>query len=189
MDFSGQKFPFLKRMGITLFEMLIVLTVTLILSLIFIYSTKHLIVRTKVERVKEEHRVLSRALQNYRMDYNDYPFELSSLNAPTAYISTLPRDPFIKNRQWQEYEYINKPSGELQFMIVSVGPDGDSDLDIMIQKYIQIAGVSDQNSATANDISRDQALEIILPLYLSTKMYDPTNGTVSDGDVITISNQ
>jgi competence protein ComGC len=189
MYFSAQKFPFLKHKGITLFEMLIVLTVTLILSLIFIYSTKHLVVRTKVERVKEEHRVLSRALQNYRMDYNDYPFHLNNLNAPTAYISTLPKDLFVKNRQWKDYAYIIHPTEELQFILVSVGPDGDSDLYIIVQKYLQTAGIPDQNSMNPNDLKMNQILETILPLYLSTKMYDPTNGIVSDGDVITISHQ
>jgi len=189
MYFFARKFSFLKQKGITLFEMLIVLTVTLILSLIFIYSTKHLVVSTKVERVKEEHRVLSRALQNYRMDYNDYPFYLNNLNAPTAYISTLPKDPFVKNRQWKDYIYFFQPTEELQFMLVSVGPDGDSDLDIMTRKYLQNAGISDQNSMSPNDLKKNQILETILPLYLSTKMYDPTNGIVSDGDVITISHQ
>lgn len=175
--------------AITLFEMMIVLTLTLILSLIFIYSTKFIIVRTKVERVKEEHRVLSRALQNYRMDYNDYPMDLSRLSAPTAYISNLPMDPFMKQSQRRNYLYYYQPSGEYDFVIISFGPDGDSDLDDIIQRYLTLTSNLDGENQETGDYSREEILDYILPLYLANKTYDPTNGVISDGDVITFSHK
>ncbi|MBN1901719.1 type II secretion system protein GspG [Candidatus Sumerlaeota bacterium] len=177
------------KRAITLFEMMIVLTLTLILSLIFVYSSKFIIVRTKVERVKEEHRALSRALQNYRMDYNDYPMQLSRLNAPTAYISSLPGDPFTKQSNIKHYAYYHQPSGEYEYFIISVGPDGDSDLDILIQKYMLLASSSDENNDGTGDYSREEALDYVLPIYLINKTYDPTNGIISDGDVITFSHK
>lgn len=174
--------------GITLFEMTIVLTVTLILSVIFIYSTSHLVVKTKIERVKEEHRVLSRALQNYRMDYNDYPSQIFSLNAPTAYLSSIPSDPFLPQVGDPTYKYYFKPAEDCDFVIVSAGPDHDLDLETLVEKYMLNASSSslgDGNAAaTRNDI-----MKAILPIYLATKVYDPTNGVVSDGDIITFSNK
>lgn len=175
--------------AITLFEMMIVLTLTLILSLIFIYSTKFIIVKTKVERVKEEHRVLSRALQNYRMDYNDYPMRLSRLNAPTAYISNLPTDPFRKQSQRRNYSYYYQPSGEYEYVIISVGPDGDFDLEDIMQKYLLLSNASDGDDQGVGDYSREEVLDYILPIYLASKTYDPTNGVISDGDVVTFSHK
>jgi len=188
MHISGSKwFRFNGKTGLTLFEMIIVLTVTLILSLLFIYSTKHVVVRTKVERVKEEHRVLSRALQNYRMDYNDYPIQLGSLNAPTAYISTLPNDPFIRQRE--NYIYYYQPSKSYKYIIISVGPDGDSDLEAMIYQFSQMTSSSSNEDESNIEEMRDDLISELLPVYLITKAYDPTNGIVSDGDVITFSHQ
>jgi len=174
---------YFNEIGITLFEMMIVMTVTMILSLIFIYSTNHIVVRTKMERVKEEQRVLSRALQNYRMDYNDYPMQMTALNAPTAYLSCLPRDPFLPHSTLPTYEYHYKPSDEYDYIIISAGPDGDLDLDQMLDK-VQSSSTSSGDSAVSVR-TRDELLKNILPFYLATKVYDPTNGTVSDGDIIT----
>lgn len=178
------KFRFTRgKRAITLFEMIVVLTVTLILSLIFIFSTKQLVIKTKTERVKEEHRVLSRAIQNYRMDYNEYPMELYSLSAPTAYLSSIPNDPFLSKYPNKTYIYFKQPADKFQFIIISVGPDGDFDMDDLIRDYQQLAGTSDEDSDEED--SRDELMETLLPLYLISKTYDPTNGAVSDGDIIT----
>lgn len=185
-------FPHKKKKNdraITMFEMMIVLTLTMILSLIFIYSTKFIIIKTKVERVKEEHRVLSRALQNYRMDYNDYPTKLNHLNAPTAYISSLPIDPFIKQSQKGNYIYYYQPSGEYEYVIISVGPDGDSDWELIMQQYSLLTSSSDGDNQGVDDYSGEEVMEFLLPIYLAAKTYDPTNGVISDGDVITFSHQ
>ena len=171
------------KKGITLFELIIVLTVTLILSLIFIFSTKHLVIKTKTERVKEEHRVLSRAIQNYRMDYNDYPLELKSLSAPTAYLSSIPNDPFVSKSPNKTYIYFNHPSDDYHYIIISVGPDGDFDMNELIREYHELAGASDEDNEEED--SGNELLETLLPLYLLSKTYDPTNGAVSDGDIIT----
>ncbi len=177
------------RSGLTLFEMMIVVTVTLILSLIFIYSAQHIVVRTKIERVKEEQRVLSRALQNYRMDYNDYPRDLHALNAPTAYLSTLPPDPFLDRAHRRAYVYYYEPAEGYKYIIVSAGPDGDLDLNLMIQEYLRIASSSDDEEEQDFNPTRDEILNSVIPVYLAAKVYDPTNGIISDGDVVTFSHQ
>lgn len=171
------------KRGLTLFEMTMVLTVTMILSLIFIYSSKHLIVRTKMERVKEEHRVLTRALQNYHMDYNDYPSRLGALNTPTTYLSSLPSDPFLGSK-YNSYEYIYHPTEGYTYIIISAGPDGDKDLDEMLNNYMQLAGSQDGPA-----YSRRQLVQMLIPHYLANKVYDPTNGSVSDGDLVTFSQE
>lgn len=188
MPFNLKKYMIGSSKAITLFEMIFVLTVTLILSAIFIYSSKHIVVRTKFERVKEEHRVLTRALQNYCMDYNSFPARLSSLNAPAAYISSIPEDPFTEHSEMRIYNYFYKPSTQYDFMIISAGPDGDVDINIMAQKYMQLAASSGDDNMQ-NIPARDEIISAILPAYLAKKIYDPTNGTNSDGDIITLSRQ
>jgi type II secretory pathway pseudopilin PulG len=177
-----------KKRAITLFEMMIVLSVTLILSGLLIFSSRHLLIRTKMERVKEEHRVLSRALQNYRMDYNDLPDKLQALNAPTAYLSRIPTDPFFKKKITKPYDYFHHPVKGFDYLIISAGPDGDMDLDILMKDYIQLSGYSSTNNSDFEDF-RNEMLANLIPVYMNIKTYDPTNGIISDGDIITVLNQ
>ena len=177
------------RRAITLFEMVIVLAVTMILSMIFIYSSKHILIRTKMERVKEEHRVLQRALANYRMDYNDYPSRLSALNAPTAYLSSLPSDPFNNLKRGEIYTYYHQPSPGYRFIIVSTGPDGRNDLEEMVDRYMQMASGSSGSGSDDPPWTRRDIIALILPTYMATRIYDPTNGAVSAGDVISFTHE
>ncbi len=186
-SFSGaleEPEPSSKR-AVTLFELLIVVLVTAILAIIFVVSSQVLIVRTKISRVKEEQRVLARALDNYQMDYDFLPSEetgLRALVAPTAYLATVPRDPFGQGGQY--YQYVKLDQRGRLFAVVSAGPDGHFNL------------ITPSTAARAGDSSREaaataSAFHIVespdgLNEFLATYSYDPTNGMVSDGDLITL---
>ncbi|MFH0794520.1 MAG: type II secretion system protein GspG [bacterium] len=178
--------------GVTLYELLTVVAVVSILAILFVLSSLHFIVNTKISRVKEEHRVLARALQNYQIDYNSYPNTLRglrALTAPTTYLVHVPEDPFITDRQ-RSYLYIAKPREGIEWLIVSAGPDGDIDL----REFLSPASESltDGVSAAASGGGSGQIVPLspeVFQQYIATKCYDPTNGTRSDGDLITLSLQ
>jgi type II secretion system protein G len=172
------------RGGMTLSELLVVVALVSILAAFFFFSTHHLVVRTKLSRVQEEHKVLTRALQNYQMDYMDYPNSeqgLAALNTPTAYLASLPRDPFATNPN-KIYYYRQNPGGGYSYIVLSAGPDGDIDF---LDYLAQAGRISSPSAGSNSEYSREQ-IDALFQKYLTTKTYDPTNGLNSDGDVITL---
>jgi hypothetical protein len=135
--------------------------------------------------VKEEHKVLVRALQNYQMDYYDFPNNeqgLFALNSPTAYLSSLPIDPFRLSPR-QIYYYHHNPGGGYRYIIVSSGPDGDIDF----LNYLQQAALLPSAEVEESERPDRSITDALFSNYLTQRIYDPTNGLNSDGDVITLS--
>ncbi|MEQ8822041.1 MAG: hypothetical protein RLY93_17535 [Sumerlaeia bacterium] len=116
--------------AMTLFELAVVVTVAAVLAVLAVFSTGALVNRTKYSKVKEDHRVLTRALENYRMDYSALPGDvhLESLERPTAYIGSLPEDPFASQPGNASYVYLRPKIPGVAFVLISQGPDGDYDL-------------------------------------------------------------
>jgi type II secretory pathway pseudopilin PulG len=173
------------RGGMTMFELLVVVSVVMILAGFFFFSIHHLVVRTKLSRVQEEHKVLTRALQNYQMDYMDYPNNqqgLTALNNPTAYLASLPRDPFAGGPS-KIYYYRHHPGGGYNYIIVSAGPDGDIDFLDYLAQVSQLTPTASQGRSESDPT----LIDALFSKYLTTKTYDPTNGLNSDGDVICLS--
>jgi type II secretory pathway pseudopilin PulG len=176
---------------VSLFELMVVLAVAGILTLLFIYSARYLMVTTRVSRVKEEHRVLKRALENYEADYGQFPQSapgLHALDGPIAYLVRIPADPFSQGEA-EEYVYMRTEENRHRWVIISRGPDGDSDfLDSLrfrsANNALEIGGsdpnVDDEPEAFPLDVGDVTRL---LPIVA----YDPTNGLMSSGDIITTS--
>lgn len=171
--------------AVSLFELMVVLVVAGILTAFFIYSSQYLIVKTRVSRVTEEHRVLARALQNYEADYGTFPSTsdgLRALGSPIAYIVRVPPDPFSPDEQ-QEYVYVSSPRFDGRWLIVSQGPDRDADV-------LKALGIARRDGALTIGNPDDAPNTLSLPVeqinsLLSHVTYDPTNGLVSNGDIIT----
>jgi hypothetical protein len=173
--------------GVALFELLVVLAVAAILTVFFVYSAQYLMVSTRVSRVKEEQRVLTRALQNYETDYGTFPnmkTGLHALYAPVAYMVRIPPDPFGA-RGDEEYVYISSPGGGYRWLLVSQGPDHRSDLllglGLVRGEGGLLTGKSEDKSATLS--LRSESVETLLTRFT----YDPTNGLISGGDIIAAS--
>ena len=118
------------RRGFVLIELVVVVTIIALLAVGAWVSSRYLVVTSKVARVKEEEKTLMRALSNYEIDYSTLPDDeigLNALNAPTAYLASLPRDPFAPDRG--TYRYIANPFSEFRYILISPGPDGEYDLD------------------------------------------------------------
>jgi len=179
--------------AVTLFELIVVFLVTAVLAALLILSTQYLITRAKISRVKEEQRVLSRALENYRLDYGSYPPEirgLSALVAPTAYLTSVPRDPFLPASQ--PYTYVALDESEHVWALVSAGPNGRLDiLEPPAAAAEPSGGPSGGASATgARRTPTGRAALVIseadAQAFLARFSYDPTNGASSDGDLVTL---
>lgn len=182
--------PFMPRAGsscrcFTLIEILIVVAIIAILAAIAIPNFLEAQTRAKVSRAKADMRSIQTALEVYRVDSNNYPpcyvfpsaMELSPLTTPVAYISSVPREPFTPHNAvgvpFEEpvYDFVryrhdtanwilhvdDTRSVELPYFLVSVGPDS-------MQEHHYIFHALHDFSFVSNS-------------------YDPTNGTLSRGDI------
>jgi len=188
------------RRAFTLIELLIVVAIIAILAAIAVPNFLEAQVRAKVSRAKADMRSLVTALESYRIDFSTYPvpadedgliiplglatiegFETRlpfSLTTPIAFIATLPKDPLgagsgdVDRYHYTTRRYFNAVDGDamefedyfsnltglggdqVQYYILSHGPDGDHDTPDLVE--------NPQGAA----------------------IYDPSNGTISSGDVI-----
>ena len=151
------------KRALTLIELLVVVAIVAILAAIALPNFLQAQTRAKVSRAAADLRTLRVALEAYAVDEGTYPLNagglgltgaLENLLQPRAYLSALPRDPFLRNAG---YAYLapgrlsalaDNPFGA--WVLYSVGPDM-------------------RPQTTLSDSLR----------------YDPTNGTVSTGDVST----
>lgn len=198
------------KKGFTLIELLIVVAIIAILAAIAVPNFLEAQTRAKVTRAKADLRSVATALESYAIDKAKYPLDgnddgaerwpppdgppLSDfgilhlnnmLTTPIAYLSTVSMmlDPFNQDRSdnqksYKTYRYcnINDTYGDVAhnrlasyppyfalygaWMLWSYGPDKDTNK------------------------SDPSVLYNGSPLYLGLIRYDPTNGTVSPGDVI-----
>ena len=180
------------KTGFTLIELLIVVAIIAILALIAVPNFLEAQTRAKVSRAKNDMRTLRVALEAYRLDNEQYPRDIFGvgtwttwyqLTTPIAYITSVPHSPF---RTWEyihanyndpgkppyDYAQYDTPSAShdrfrgvgLYYCVVCSGPDEDNDLGWDQVDYIVVYPERNPSSLGL--------------------LYDPTNGTVSSGDII-----
>lgn len=187
--------------GFSLIELLIVVMIITILASIAVPNFLEAQTRSKVTRVKADMRTLILAVESYQMDHEAYPVrrntlaigsgqiqvpevvervrQMSVLTSPIAYLTSLPPDIFETQLQWpnnlidyydptQASWLINSRRGshhmepsQAGWLLVSVGPDGY--LGLTTPKY----GWPSIEAMRAS-------------IFF---VYDPTNGTVSTGNI------
>jgi len=199
-----------KRCGFTLIELLIVVAIIAILAAIAVPNFLEAQIRSKVTRTKADMRTIVVAMEAYFVDWNGYPRHRDftypnppisqqdpwwrPLTTPVAYMTLLPRDPFaIATRlaiaPWPggfiHYDPINNTWDVMMgntwgpydgfvpefrargfwYVLYSVGPDGDHDF----------AGTAGEGYGRHPSGLKQHGM---------SAFYDPTNGTVSSGDLI-----
>jgi prepilin-type N-terminal cleavage/methylation domain-containing protein len=188
----------MQKKGFTLIELLIVVAIIGILAAIAIPNFLNAQVRAKVAKVQSEMRTLATGLESYMVDHNEYIFDVCSsgwpwyitdvISTPINYISSgsLLIDPFrVAPESWYprgfRYRFVNIDAhfptewpasplpGDYPGNWSSWG--GDEDVFKELWGTWRISSSGPDNTASAG-------------FGGDLLMYDPTNGTISDGDVV-----
>jgi type II secretion system protein G len=186
-----------RNRGFTLIELLIVVAIIAILAAIAIPNFLAAQIRAKVSRSKVEMQSISTALESYYIDNNAYPryfcwnlrattptsIRLIPLSTPIAYMTSIPRrdpfgDPINIPEGYDTYDYVDEQS------IIDMCVDVNYDMNIWgghtWGRAWRICGIGpDHIQSYANDIMGNQYPSPGFPAY-----YDPSNGVVSNGDII-----
>ena len=178
-----------RQRGLSLNEMLIVIVVFAILASIFLYSSRGMVVRVKVSRVKQEQDTLAHSLNVHRVRNEAFPTAeegLIKLLQNSQYMAQIPRDPFSKDGN-EIYRYVsfgdeNYPIRP-QWLLISVGPDGDIDYPSKNEEEITSQTGGGSFSARGGSASRAGAFPQSFHELILTLTYDPTNGIDSSGDI------
>jgi len=194
----------------TLIELLIVVAIIAILAAIAVPNFLEAQVRAKVSRVKNDMRTLAVAEEAYYVDYNSYtqgqggqegaPLVivvvwqgLRMLTTPVAYISTLPLDAFGIRSRFGGQQSVS--SYEFGVGAVGVGPAGRNPITDRgpgwpADTYELESDGPDRNDNTGGDGPAPSTGSYptgswltISPAVLLGAIYDPTNGTVSTGEL------
>lgn len=180
--------------GFTLIELLIVVAIIAVLAAIAVPNFLQAQTRSKVARVKSDQRTLSVALESYLVDVNRYPPVLGTfsptmetrllpLTTPVAYLTSIPRDPFLRKAGATYGLYsAEDPSGSFylyQTGQIELGPGGNN-LSLKTFGWSLTSGGPD--------------LAIEFPYFPFARnfvtarshlafIYDPTNGATSRGEI------
>lgn len=185
------------KRGLTLGEMLVVLAVFMMLAVMFFFSSNLAITKTKLARVSKEQKDLARELVVYEGTYaGEYPTDTQGLSAvvgaPISMLKRVPPDPFAGSAsQAQEYGYYSDLSQNYRWILVSVGPDGSADVDQALMRRRRRPGRPGRGGAVkeAPDGHYVRMSDKEAEEFIAWHSYDPTNGSGSKGDIITVYGQ
>ena len=182
-----------RKIAFTLIELLIVVAIIAILAAIAVPNFLEAQTRSKVSRVKEDFRSIATALESYAVDHNlHYPpvqnppganhlERLIPLTTPVAYLTSIMTDPFNTEIHPAVTPY------EWQVPVFWAAPWWD----LVSQSTKDIIWAEDPSLATMKpawfliSYSPDKDFDVNDNGWASTiQYYDPTNGTVSDGDIV-----
>lgn len=191
----------------TLIELLIVVAIIAILAAIAVPNFLEAQTRAKVSRAKADMRSLSVGLESYRVDSSEYPPDrsywqteknisgdvaLNRLTTPIAYVTAVPNNIFpnrtdnpTTNPQYRYFsEYwksiilaaqggnpLYQQGGVFEWSLASSGPN-------------QISNLGEYLIFGHDTFEAKFPSPIFGGLAGPTVLYDPTNGTVSDGDIV-----
>jgi prepilin-type N-terminal cleavage/methylation domain-containing protein len=194
--------------GFTLIELLIVVAIIAILALIAVPNFLEAQTRAKVSRVRSDLRTLGVAQESYFVDWNSYTNRdlgddptytqgFTQLTSPIAYITSLPRDPFGEHRwpgnlskRWNMFEL---GTGSATSHQSSGNPDNPNRDGMPADTFLMTSAGPDHIDDTSSDRGGFNLTEGNYPWNLPDNesavravlmlVYDPTNGTVSSGQV------
>ncbi len=179
----------------TLIELLIVVAIIAILAAIAVPNFLEAQVRSKVSRAKADIRSLATGLESYSVDHNEYPPAMflppevvtledrwKFITTPVAYLTSIPPDPFGDTDvtvsypgppwKYRTFDFVSK---------VDVPPPNNDGFFLYLKEVWGREGVWYVASQGPN-----LEPELAISATLAGTAYDPTNGTISGGDIIRI---
>jgi len=182
----------------TLIELLIVVAIIAILAMIAVPNFLEAQMRSKVSRVYTDMRSVAVAIEAYRTDNENYPPMLTPqpVTTPIPYISTLPIDPFFTDDTRQ-----TRARRTFEYVLAGVDSPNNWRNDTFYRDYYAFfwpyLEVNPRVGSVPNWLGKPEAvwqlkswgpdrLDRSCPAGRGddfSRIYDPTNGTVSHGDL------
>lgn len=182
--------------GFTLIELLIVVAIIAILAAIAVPNFLEAQTRAKTSRARTDLRSIATALESYVIDWNHYPYEQfadffpHTLTTPTAYLTSAFLDVFrttapsqqnipYANRTYTYFRFLPQAEESRPDIAPWRGSDCDYESDDLTRQRFGAWAISsfgpdqDWDKVWGGLTYRDPILTF----------YDPTNGTVSNGDI------
>ena len=189
-----------KRSAFTLIELLIVVLIISVLAAIALPNFMGFQVRAKIARVKTDHRTIATALEAYAVDNGPYPpgfswgldsmlKSLTPLSTPVAYLQAVPNDVFKEvaptgnaNQNFR-YHYGAGPIGsEARWILASIGPDlSFGGKTAILNRHLSFTAYQ---GYLPSMFYQPQLIGPNGALSFDYVLYDPTNGSISRGDII-----
>ncbi|GIX44512.1 MAG: hypothetical protein KatS3mg130_0920 [Candidatus Sumerlaea sp.] len=194
------------RAGFTLIELLIVVAIIAILAAIAVPNFLEAQTRAKVSRVKADMRSFATAIEAYLVDNNKLgrtyrpsaAWTRTRINAqfttPIAYITSVIPDPFnnvdadVLNRVLVLWG--RNPASDSEGVLGQLDAISASTAATFFQYYPDFFSpatnwYTDDGGWLVFSLGPDQKYAVLTPTYPSPFIeYDPTNGTISPGDII-----
>jgi len=185
----------MRAKGFTLIELLIVVAIIAILAMIAVPNFLEAQIRAKVVRVRTDFRNLLVAMNAYHVDNNAYPPDgqgsapwagnnwyddirpQTRLTTPVAYITSVPTNPFFDIHQSQT----GGPAGQTGRGNYAFWAADRHPVLLPIWWHITSCGPDLEASGAGGKSGPDVIGRT--PTHINT-LYDPTNGTVSRGDLM-----
>lgn len=184
------------RAAFSLLEILIVVAIIAILAAIMVPNFLDAQTRAKIARAKSDVRVVAEAIEAYRVDTKQYPWPDDAqgnpilnmdnlphafttripvrLTTPTAYLTHLLVDPFPNRDKSENSLFLYAPRNYFE---MAEGEGAFDSYTAMLLPYEASSGLrySFRVLSRGPDLDAETAAPAV---------YDPSNGTVSSGDIV-----
>lgn len=183
--------------GFTLIELLIVVAIIAILASIAVPNFLEAQTRSKVARNKADMRTVVTGLEAYAVDHNHYPYPSNPMGVPeTVPGATLWFETKVPNSLTTPISYLTQRFPDPYHPADAIAAGEDPVYHLMSRQYASFRNEENQYNAYLVDVTAppDQTKYVLLghgpdidhdgPGTSSPRIYDPSNGTVSNGDIL-----